>query len=131
MVKYRLITFLVILLLFLDCLYSDVNKISKVFLKYNRDKAIAYASKYWNRINDKDYYNNGSAIVDPFTGQVIDSRDCWYYNKQIPIDNYSYTCGGDCANFISQCLIAGNFDSKLLMLFAHRLVGINSCCKSV
>ena len=46
---------------------------------YDRNKAYAYAEKWWNGINTMQYQN-----ANPL--------------------------GGDCANFVSQCLIAGGFN---------------------
>lgn len=101
MIKFIVNTFILILILLSNNIYSDEKKISKIFLKYSREKAIAYASKFWLKINDREYYNFGSAIINPFTDQVDDSRDCSFYNKEITVYPNSYTCGGDCANFIS------------------------------
>lgn len=57
--------------------------------QYNPEKAVAYANKWWNSFNtDKD---------NPVDGG--------------PYKNYTRD-GGDCANFVSQCLIAGGLNLK-------------------
>ena len=59
---------------------------------YNRDKAVAYAKKHWNSPNHKcsSKYNDCS----PYS--YFGGEHCGYSSH-----------GGDCANFVSQCLLAG------------------------
>ncbi len=52
--------------------------------QYDPDKAIAYAEKWWNSFNNTP--EDGGPYID-----------------------YT-TYGGDCAAFVSQCLIAGSLD---------------------
>jgi hypothetical protein len=75
--------------------------INKSFLKYNRNNAIQYASENWHRINTRDgYINFGGQFDDTYVIPNQTYRDCRSYGLTV-------TCGGDCANFASQCLLAG------------------------
>jgi Putative amidase domain len=68
---------------------------------YDRVAASAYANKYWgywdanDRANDNGNLGNGYNIFSSSDVNVNDYFDC--------NDN-------DCANFVSQCLIAGNLN---------------------
>lgn len=66
--------------------------IMTVVASYNRDKAVAYAKKHWNSPNHKcsSKYNDCS----PYS--YFGGEHCGYGSH-----------GGDCANFVSQCLLAG------------------------
>ena len=60
---------------------------------YNREKAVSYANLWWNSANhdcSKDYLS-----CSPYS--YFGSESCGYPSQ-----------GGDCANFVSQCLIAGD-----------------------
>ena len=59
---------------------------------YNRDNAVAYDKKHWNSPNHK------------CSGKYTDYNPYSYFGGE----HCSYgSHGGDCANFVSQCLIAG------------------------
>ncbi len=65
---------------------------------YNRSGAVSYSEKYWNAPNHKcGTYTNCS----PYS----------YWG----CEHCGYSCsnGGDCANFVSQCLVAGGGHPKL------------------
>ena len=60
---------------------------------YNREKAVSYANLWWNSANhdcSTDYLS-----CSPYS--YFGSESCGYPSQ-----------GGDCANFVSQCLIAGD-----------------------
>eukprot|EP00727_Mastigamoeba_balamuthi_P005031 m51a1_g14526 hypothetical protein (601) ;mRNA; r:920077-922599 len=60
--------------------------------KYNRDLAVAYARKYWNSPNHDCGQSYSSCSPYSYWG----GEHCGYTSQ-----------GGDCANFVSQCLLAG------------------------
>lgn len=59
---------------------------------YNRDAAVAYAKQWWNSAN----HNCNSAYTACTPYSYWGGEHCGYGSN-----------GGDCANFVSQCLIAG------------------------
>ena len=59
---------------------------------YNRDNAVAYAKKHWNNPN----HNCSGAYTTCSPYSYWGGEHCGYGSH-----------GGDCANFVSQCLIAG------------------------
>ena len=61
-------------------------------LIYNREKAVEYAYKHYKKINHK--CGSGRSSCSPY---------CYYGNS---FCKYPHG-GGDCANFMNQCLIEG------------------------
>ena len=59
---------------------------------YNRDNAVAYAKKHWN--NPNHTCSGAYTTCSPYS--YWGGEHCGYGSH-----------GGDCANFVSQCLIAG------------------------
>jgi hypothetical protein len=59
---------------------------------YNREKAVAYANQWWNTVNHD--CNSEPLQCTPYA--YFGSESCGYESQ-----------GGDCANFVSQCLLAG------------------------
>ena len=64
---------------------------------YNREKAVEYAYKYWKNINHDCKKGRWSCSPYGYFG-----NDHCKYPKE----------GGDCANFVSQCLIEGGITSQ-------------------
>ena len=60
---------------------------------YNREKAVAYASQCWESAN----HDCNGAYDDCSPYAYFGSESCGYPSQ-----------GGNCANFVSQCLIAGD-----------------------
>ena len=65
--------------------------VASSFAAYNRNNAVAYAKKWWNSANHK-------------CGTYTSCSPYSYWGSEVC--GYS-SHGGDCANFVSQCLIAG------------------------
>ena len=63
-----------------------------IFTQYNREKAVEYAYKFYNKINHK--CSTSRSTCSPYG----------YYGNSFC--SYSHG-GGDCANFVSQCLLEG------------------------
>jgi hypothetical protein len=67
--------------------------------KYSRDDAVAYARKWAKSVNHKCSKNYLSCSPAAYFGK----EHCGYESH-----------GGDCANFVSQCLVLGGGHSKLV-----------------
>jgi len=59
---------------------------------YNRQKAVDYAEKWWNKANHDCKSDHDACTPYSYWG----SESCGFKSH-----------GGDCANFVSQCLLAG------------------------
>ena len=69
-------------------LFSLIISISS----YNRQKAVDYAEKWWNKANHDCKSDHDACTPYSYWG----SESCGFKSH-----------GGDCANFVSQCLLAG------------------------
>jgi hypothetical protein len=100
--RTKAIVFILSLFLFFIPYYATTAdgkiKIDKGYLKYNREKAIQYAGNWWHSINISEGYKD-------------------YRNF-----------GGDCANFVSQILIAGGL-RDLIKGIDPNIVGIGNTIK--
>ena len=75
-----------------------------VCIAYNGSNAVSYANTWW----DTDTENNG--VGDGFVDRVnVNDGYTWYYNggTNDGDNTVSVDLGVDCANFVSQRLIAG------------------------
>ena len=72
--------------------------ILEVIVTYDRNKAVEYAYKHYKKINHNCEKGRWSCSPYGYFG----NKFCPHYPK----------AGGDCANFVSQCLIAGGIDLK-------------------
>ena len=77
----------ILLMFIISCLFAIKSQAQH----YNGNKAIQYAERWWNDFNTTQYHKD-TAIK--WGGPYVDYSD-W---------------GGDCANFVSQCLIFGGLD---------------------
>jgi len=68
---------------------------------YNREKAVEYAKKWYNDTNSPTYERFDTAEMSTLERNVVK-----LINKIPGVSIY----GGDCANFVSQCLVAGGLE---------------------
>ena len=77
------------LLLFILIIFTlNISLFPTTVFAYERQAAVTYADKWWTR-DEAGYYNR------------------MYYDYSMPERNPLGSAAGDCANFASQCLIAG------------------------
>lgn len=93
-------------------------EIDKTLLKYDRTKAVEFAGKNWYRTAE-GFVNYGPSHLEVFTDDKIkemgiDVKSDIYKECK---DSFKIAgkCPGDCANFVSQCLMAGGIDHRILI----------------